>query len=65
MKGKEFNLSNERRCLSEKFCYLEKDVKEFIKIILEDIRAKFGDFPMKPVTIIKEIIKKRAGDKLI
>lgn len=66
---KEFNLS-EKRILNNgpygdlklENLYPEKDIKEFIKIILEAIDSGF--IPGHGEWVLK-IIKKRAGDKLI
>ena len=66
MKDKEFNLSEEDRLfLKNQFWKKEEDIKEFIKIILEDCNLHFnaGKGLLHPKKV-EEIVNKRAGDKL-
>ena len=64
----DFNLSKERRCLSNRFCYLEKDVKEFVKLLNIELCAMLeGEILLKKKDIkrVYAIIDKLAGKKLL
>ena len=63
-----FCLSDERRCLNEKFCYLEKDVKEFVKNLNIELCAMLeGEILLKKKDIkrVYGIIDKLAGEKIV
>ncbi len=58
------SLSDKRINLGYSYAYKQPDVKEFIKDVLIDCKIKWdkGNFVLANV---QEIIKERAGDKLI
>ena len=68
MSVKEFCLSDERRCLRYKYCYLEKDVKEFLEKIKQDFKDIFAyatptKATNKCIVQFQAQIDKRAGGK--
>lgn len=72
MNNKEFNLSEKRRLLNDQtnhyepiIAYEEKDIREFIKRLKEEIRRAILVSDDDEIIDVSKIIYKLAGDKLI
>lgn len=58
--GEDFNLSEKRISAGTNYIYKQKDVKEFIRLLKEEIKEKYK-WNKK---VFFELIDKLAGDKL-